>query len=82
MSVILGYRRADFISKDGQTVKGCNVYIGDDITRDGAGLAVERMYLSDRRAETTGIDLAALVGKHVTVLYDRRGRIASIATAD
>lgn len=82
MSIVLGYRRADFTSKDGQLVKGCNVFIGEEITRDGAGLSVERMYISDRRAATMGIDLAALVGKHVTVLYDRRGRIASIKVED
>lgn len=78
MSIVLGYRRADFSGRDKQMVKGCNVYIGDEIVHDGTGLAVERLYISDNRASSMGVNLESLVGKNVTVLYDRRGRVASI----
>lgn len=82
MSIILGYRRADFSGRDKQLVKGCNVYIGDEITHGGTGLAVERLYISDNRASNMGVDLESLVGKNINVLYDRHGRVASISPTD
>lgn len=82
MSIIVGYREANFKGRDGQLVQGCNVYAGEEITHNGAGLAVERLYLSRRRAESMGVNLADLIGKHVVVMYDRRGRVASITVTD
>lgn len=82
MNIVVGYRQANFKGRDGQEIRGCMVYLGEEIAHNGAGLAVERLYLSDRRAEAMGVNLADLVGKRVVVMYDRRGRIASITVTD
>ena len=76
---IIGYERSDFRTQDGTEVKGCNVYIARQIQeKNGKGQAAERLYVSDNKADKMGIDLAALVGKEVSVFYNRFGRIEMI----
>ena len=41
-----------------------------------------RSYLTDRKCEREGIDLAALIGQEVKVYYNRYGKIDSIVPAD
>lgn len=80
---IVGYRRANFSTKDGKTVNGNNAYIADEIApTQGAGLRVERSYLSAAKCEREGIDLAAMLGQEVKVYYNRFGKIDTIVLAD
>lgn len=80
---IIGYRRNDFNTNEGQRITGCNVYVASEIDpRRGAGVSVERQYLSDSKMAKEGIDLAALMDREVKVYYNRYGRIDSIVTVD
>lgn len=80
---IIGYRRNDFSTSEGQRITGCNVYVATEIDpRRGAGVSVERQYLSDAKLEKEGLDLEALLNREVKVYYNRYGRIDSIVTVD
>lgn len=73
---IVGFERSDFRAKDtGVEVKGCNVYLAREINPDrGAGIAFDRIYLSDKKAESMGILLDDLIDCDVLVYYSRFGK--------
>lgn len=80
---IIGFRKNDFKTKEGVEVTGYSVYIGTEIDpRRGAGVSVERQYLSDAKMAKEGIDLAELMDHEVKVYYNRFGRVDSIVTVD
>lgn len=80
---IIGYQRADFEGEDGKQVKGNSVYIATAINPHfGAGVRVERLYLTDSKCEREGINLAALLDQEIKVYYNRYGKIDSIVLAD
>lgn len=80
---IIGYRKSDFTTKDGVAVTGYSVYIATEIDpRRGAGVSVERQYLSDAKLAKEGIDLASLMDREVKVYYNRYGRVDSIVPVD
>lgn len=80
---IIGYRRNDFTSPEGNQITGCNIYIATEIDpRRGSGVSVERQYLSDAKLAKEGIDLAALMDREVKIYYNRYGRVDSIVTVD
>lgn len=80
---IIGYRKNDFRAKDGVDITGYSVYIATDIDpRRGAGLSVERQYMSEAKLAKEGINLAELMDREVKVYYNRYGRVDSIVPAD
>lgn len=80
---IIGYRRNDFNTNEGQRITGCNVYVATEIDpRRGAGVSVERQYLSDSKMAKEGIDLADLMDHEVKIYYNRYGRVDSIVAVD
>ena len=80
---IVGYYRADFEAEDGKQIKGSNVYIANEINpNQGAGVRVERSYLTEAKCEREGIDLAALLGRDVRVYYNKYGKVDSIVADD
>lgn len=80
---IIGYRKSDFTTKDGVSVTGYSVYIATEIDpRRGAGVSVERQYLSDAKLAKEGINLADLLDREVKVYYNRYGRVDSIVPVD
>lgn len=80
---IIGYRKNDFKTKEGVEVTGYSVYIATEIDpRRGAGVSVERQYLSDAKLAKEGIDLAELMNHEVKVYYNRYGRVDSIVPID
>ncbi len=80
---LLGYKRADFVTKDGNTITGYNVYLAREIdTRVGVGEACERVYLFDAKLKREGIELSALMGHNIRVYYNRYGKVDSIACDD
>ncbi len=80
---IIGFRKNDFKTNEGVEVTGYSVYIATEIDpRRGAGVSVERQYLSDAKLAKEGIDLAALMEREVKIYYNRYGRVDSIVTVD
>lgn len=78
---VIGYQRADFTVKgSGERITGCNVFVSYPVDpSQGKGQAVERIYVSDHKAESLGIKLDALVGKAVEVRFNRYGKVQSLA---
>ena len=81
---VVGYRRADFIAKDGSEVRGYNLYMEsyDIDPRYGAGIQVDRIYLSEGKLKREGLDIAELIGKTIRVLYNKYGKPESIVVED
>ena len=80
---IIGFRKNDFKTSEGVEVTGYSVYIATEVDpRRGAGVSVERQYLSDAKLAKEGIDLAALMEREVKIYYNRYGRVDSIVTVD
>ena len=80
---MIGYRRADFTTTDKIEITGYNVYIATEIDpRSGAGVSVERMYLSDAKIARENLDLEKLLGRKIKVYYNRFGKIDSIVQQD
>ena len=47
---IIGYRRSDFVTKEGRPVTGCRIYLATEIaSQNGEGVFVRDMYLSDAK---------------------------------
>ena len=72
---IIGFKKSDFVAKDGTQVKGINVYLEEPIQNNGKGTATDKFYLSDAKAEKMGINVEALIGKEVKVTYNRWGKV-------
>ena len=76
---IIGYRKADFTTKDGIEIKGWNAYIATEIDpRYGAGLMTERVFLSDAKLEREGIELEKILNRDIRVYYNRYRKVDSI----
>lgn len=83
MAKLIGYKRADFTTKEGQTITGCNVYLSNEVDpRVGAGVSADRLYLSDAKMERENINLKNLVGKNVRAYFNRYGKLDSLVVSD
>ena len=79
---LIGVERSNFSTADGKAITGCNVYIARDIApTKGKGQAVERIYISDAKAEKMEIDLTASVGKEIQAYYNKYGKVDQIVLA-
>lgn len=68
---VVGYRRNDFVTKEGKPVTGCRIYLATDIPADsGEGISVRDMYLSDHKMAELQINLRELLGQEVKVYYN------------
>ncbi|WP_443672844.1 hypothetical protein [Gemmiger sp.] len=81
---IIGYRKADFTPKNGEEVKGFNVYVIDDISPEhGQGNSAERIYLTEKKLAGMGnIDVSSLLGHEVKIYYTRYGKVDTIEVLD
>ena len=77
---LIGAEKNDFTLKTGEAIKGYNCYLSHPVDSGrGKGVAVERIYITDSKLAANGIDILAVIGKDVTVLYNRYGKVARIA---
>lgn len=79
---IVGYRKSDFTAKDGNQVKGFNVFLETPITSGGEGVQTEKIYLSEGKLAKMGVDLNEIFGKEVTLAYNRWGKVEQILVDD
>lgn len=76
---ILGYERNDF-KVDGKDISGYYVYLSHPaIGNDSKGQIVERVYLSDQKLAANSLVLSEALGKSVTVIWNRYGKVQRIA---
>ena len=70
---IVGFKRADFTSKEGTMITGYNLYLSYPITgEDASGSAFERYYLTDAKLAKCGYK--PRVGDEVNVSFNRYGK--------
>ena len=68
---IIGYRRSDFVTKEGRPVTGCRIYLATEIaSQNGEGVFVRDMYLSDAKMAELKINLHDLMGREVKIFYN------------
>lgn len=80
---LLGYKRSDFNTKDGKRITGINVYLSEEIDpKLGAGISVERVYLTDDKINRNNISIKALLSKDVKVFFNRFGKIEDLISAE
>ncbi len=69
---VVGYRKSDFRTKDGTEIKGYNLYLTEIITaEDGKGTSTDHLYLSEKKIADNNLDLSTLVGKDITITYNK-----------
>lgn len=74
---IIGYKRSNFTSKDGNLVTGFNLFLVYPLSgEDSAGQACDRLYLTDDKLAKSGY--TPHVGDEVNVTYNRFGKVAAL----
>lgn len=75
---LIGYKRNNFMTKEGKTVTGLNLYLAYPVTGpDAEGMTAERVYMSDAKLAKCGYK--PRVNDEVTVLYNRYGKAEAIS---
>ena len=70
---IVGFKRGDFVTKDGASITGYNLYLSYPLTgEDASGSACERYYMTDTKLAKCGY--TPHVGDEVTVSFNRYGK--------
>lgn len=78
---VLGFRRVDFAGKDGKQITGYSVFCSELIKPEfGAGVSVEKVFLSDRRLGQMGY--MPCIGDDLQVNYNRYGKLSSVVLLD
>ena len=80
---IIGYRRSDFVTKEGRPVTGCRIYLASEIaSQNGEGVFVRDMYLSDAKMAELKINLHDLMGREVKIIYNEYRKPENIVVLD
>ncbi len=80
---IIGYRRNDFVTKEGKPVTGCRFYLSTEIDSGyGEGVSVKDIYLSDARMAALKISPHDLINHEVEVYYNEYRKPVSIMVLD
>lgn len=80
---IIGYRRSDFVTKEGRPVTGCRIYLATEIaSQNGEGVFVRDMYLSDAKMAELKINLHDLMGREVKIFYNEYRKPENIVVLD
>lgn len=74
MTTLLGFRKSDFKTSDGQTLSGYSIYFGDPIEKYGNGLATDRAWIRSDLFELAGAD----IGDPIELAYNKYGKIKSL----
>lgn len=73
---VIGRRKVDFKAQDGSQIQGLSLYCTYPITKDGDGMAAEKIFLSARKLEQ--LDFMPEVGDEINVQYNRFGKVDTI----
>lgn len=73
---IIGYQNMEFKGDKGEEVKGMQVFLGEDITKDGDGMRVTKIWLTPKKLEELSVQIA--LGVEVDVVYNRYGKVADL----
>ncbi len=86
MVKVVGFRRADFdVTRDGKVehITGYSIYVASEISpRQGAGYAVDKIYMSDRKLQSENLKVEDLLNKNIKIYYNRYGKVSSVVVED
>ncbi len=74
--VVFGTKKLDFLSNDGNQVKGLQVYVGFE-SNGVNGMQTDKIFLSETRFG----DVEIVVGADYNISYNRYGKVDYIAKA-
>lgn len=77
---VVGIRNVDFTAQDGNKISGMSIYCSYEITKNGEGYAVEKIFLSDRKMNDCGY--VPSVGDEVNITYNRFGKVDRVEPFD
>lgn len=74
---VIGIRKVDFNAQDtGNRITGYSLYCAYDITKNGSGVGVDKIFLSDKKLADCGY--FPEIGDEINVTYNRYGKVDSI----
>lgn len=76
---LIGFRNADFVSKDGRTVCGVSLFVSSPIAANGSGEAAMKVFVTQRLMDSVGYQ--PCVGDDVEFLYNRFGKVIELRFA-
>lgn len=76
---LYGWKRVDFTTQDGKNIKGYTFYFGEQITSDGSGAIVWRLFASPEKLAIAPEQM--VVGNDYFVYFNRFGKIEQIQVA-
>lgn len=79
---IIGYRRSDFVTKEGRPVTGCRIYLATEIAPRTGRASSSDMYLSDAKMAELKINLHDLMGREVKIFYNEYRKPENIVVLD
>lgn len=74
---IVGIRNVDFTAQDGNRIVGVSLYCSYGITKNGAGCAVDKIFVSENKLRE--VMYLPEVGDDIVVNYNRFGKVESIS---
>ena len=73
---VVGISRADFVAKDGTSVKGFNIYMEKPLesAAESIGTMTKDIYLSENKLRLFNLNVNTLVGSKVEVSFNSYGK--------
>lgn len=77
---LIGFKRNDFVTKEGVTITGYNLYLTYPATgAEAQGMVAEHVYMTDTKLAKCGLDAGKFkVGAEVAIQYNRFGKPDSL----
>lgn len=76
---LIGFRNADFVSKDGRPVCGVSMFVSRPIIENGSGEAAMKVFVSQRILDS--MCYQPCVGDDLEFLYNRFGKVTELRFA-
>lgn len=73
---VIGIRKVEFDAQDGKHVSGVTLYCSYPITKNGEGVGVDKLFLSDAKLGYCGY--VPELGDEINVQYNRYGNVDSV----
>lgn len=73
---VIGRRKVEFTAQDGNQIQGVSLYVSYPITKNGEGMAAEKIFLSAKKLEN--LDFLPEIGDEINVQYNRYGKVDTI----
>lgn len=73
---VIGIRKVEFDAQDGKHISGVSLFCSYPITKNGEGVGVDKIFLSDNKLGQCGY--YPELGDEINVQYNRYGKVDSV----